>query len=141
MHRTPVLSTTHSPHLAFRVRLHSEDSGLPQHGFQTAFGVMGERTTIDRDIEAVIRDKLSKHPTTLAWSDSDPTIIPQLVRRSEDMFVYASTAAEYLVGQGAFGTKTLYKSLVVSCRIPALFHSNSSTNSHCPGGRVPRGDG
>ena len=64
VHRTPVLSTTHSPHLAFRVRLHSEDSGLPQHGFQTAFGVMGERTTIDRDIEAVIRDKLSKHPTT-----------------------------------------------------------------------------
>ncbi|KAI0704020.1 hypothetical protein C8Q76DRAFT_631733, partial [Earliella scabrosa] len=75
------------------------------------FEDIGERETIDRDIEAVIRDRLSQHSTSRAWSDADPSIIQRLVTKSAGIFVYASTAAEFLVGQGEFGPTTLEESL------------------------------
>ncbi|KAI0704022.1 hypothetical protein C8Q76DRAFT_697381 [Earliella scabrosa] len=60
------------------------------------FRDIGDQTTVDRDIEALIRNKLSKHPTTLSWSDADPKIIRRIVHHSEGVFVYASTAVEFL---------------------------------------------
>ncbi|KAI0702224.1 hypothetical protein C8Q76DRAFT_802514 [Earliella scabrosa] len=75
------------------------------------FRDIGDQNTVDRDIEAVIHDRLSKDSTTRAWSDADPSIIKQLVRRSEGIFVYASTAAEFLIRQGKFGTPTLDRTL------------------------------
>ncbi|KAI0702121.1 hypothetical protein C8Q76DRAFT_824886 [Earliella scabrosa] len=60
------------------------------------FRDMGDRHTIDHDIEAVIRDRLSTHDTTLAWFTGDETIIQRLVEASEGIFVYAATAVEFL---------------------------------------------
>ncbi|KAI0702081.1 hypothetical protein C8Q76DRAFT_697826 [Earliella scabrosa] len=75
------------------------------------FDDIGERKTINRDIEAVIHDRLSKDSMTQAWSDADPSIIERLVRWSEGIFVYASTAAEFLVSQSFGGTNNLNETL------------------------------
>ncbi|KAI0704030.1 hypothetical protein C8Q76DRAFT_823520 [Earliella scabrosa] len=83
----------------------------PSFVLRRTFRDMGEWNTIDRDIEAVIHAKLSKNRTTLAWSDADPTIVTRLVSQSDGVFVYASTAAEFLAGQGDFGAPTLNQSL------------------------------
>ncbi|KAI0704005.1 hypothetical protein C8Q76DRAFT_683990 [Earliella scabrosa] len=72
---------------------------------------IGGRILIDQDIKAVITHRLSEHPTTRSWSVMNPTAIDWLVDRSQGIFVYASTAAEFLVGQGDFGTTTLDRTL------------------------------
>ena len=74
------------------------------------FRDMGDRRIIDRDIEAVIRDRLSTHPTTLAWSRKERKSIEQLVDASEGIFVYASTAVEFL-RQGALSERLLNERL------------------------------
>ncbi|KAI0702125.1 hypothetical protein C8Q76DRAFT_824890 [Earliella scabrosa] len=90
------------------------------------FNDIGEWDTINSDIKAVIREKLTKHPTTLTWSNSDPTILERLVERSQGVFVYASTAAEFLVGQGKFGTLALDRTL------NRLLSDDSSTGISLP---------
>ncbi|KAI0702222.1 hypothetical protein C8Q76DRAFT_697939 [Earliella scabrosa] len=114
-----LLSCTADPSSPLRIFLTSRPEPksvreiLDRHKFvsRRTFEDIGERETIDRDIEAVIRDRLSKDPTTQALSNADPSIIQRLITKSAGIFVYASTAAEFLVGQGDFGATTLEESL------------------------------
>ncbi|KAI0704033.1 hypothetical protein C8Q76DRAFT_599895, partial [Earliella scabrosa] len=114
-----LLSCTGDPSSPLRIFLTSRPEQtsvweiLHSHSFvvRRTFDDIGERATIDRDIEAVIHDRLSKDSTTRAWSNADPSIIQRLVTQSTGIFVYASTAAEFLVGQGEFGPTTLDLSL------------------------------
>ncbi|KAI0702233.1 hypothetical protein C8Q76DRAFT_234242 [Earliella scabrosa] len=86
---------------------------LDAHSFVSVhdFRDIGGRILIDQDIKAVITHRLSEHPTTRSWSVMNPTAIDWLVDRSQGIFVYASTAAEFLVGQGDFGTTILDRTL------------------------------
>ncbi|KAI0704024.1 hypothetical protein C8Q76DRAFT_697383 [Earliella scabrosa] len=99
-----LLSCTESPSSPLRILLTSRPEPnsvrhiLDAHPsvLRRTFRDIGDQNTVTRDIEAVIRDKLSKHPISLAWSAANPTHIQQLVNRSEGVFVYASTAVEFL---------------------------------------------
>ncbi|KAI0702079.1 hypothetical protein C8Q76DRAFT_861684 [Earliella scabrosa] len=73
-------------------------STLDAHSFVSTqhFLDIGDREVVDCDIRAVITHRLSQHDTTRNWSDADPTIITRLVRQSAGIFVYASTAVEFL---------------------------------------------
>ncbi|KAI0735234.1 hypothetical protein C8Q76DRAFT_828299 [Earliella scabrosa] len=117
-----LLSCTADPSSPLRIFLTSRPEPNPVRDIldshsavsRRTFDDIGEWKTINRDIEAVIRDRLSKDSTTRAWSDADPSIIERLVTKSAGIFVYASTAAEFLVGQGNFAATTLNQSL---CRL------------------------
>ncbi|KAI0702128.1 hypothetical protein C8Q76DRAFT_697862 [Earliella scabrosa] len=114
-----LLSCTTDPSSPLRLFLTSRPEPNPVREILDSHSAVSRRTfddisewqTINRDIEAVIRDRLSKDSTTRAWSDADPSIIQRLVTKSAGIFVYASTAAEFLVGQGEFGPTTLNQSL------------------------------
>ncbi|KAI0702220.1 hypothetical protein C8Q76DRAFT_802509 [Earliella scabrosa] len=99
-----LLSCTESPSSPLRILLTSRPEPdavrhiLDAHPsiLRRTFRDIGDQDTVDRDIEAVIRDKLSRQPISLAWSTANPACIEQLVNRSEGVFVYASTAVEFL---------------------------------------------
>ncbi|KAI0704010.1 hypothetical protein C8Q76DRAFT_801785 [Earliella scabrosa] len=126
-----LLSCTESPSSPLRILLTSRPEPdsvrhiLDAHPsvLRRTFRDIGDQDTVDRDIEAVIHDRLSKDSTTRAWSDLDPSIIKRLVRWSEGIFVYASTAAEFLVGQAFGGTNNLNETL----------HLLSKSNDHSSG--------
>ncbi|KAI0704034.1 hypothetical protein C8Q76DRAFT_631716, partial [Earliella scabrosa] len=100
---TLLLSCTESPSSPLRILLTSRPEPdsvrhiLDAHPsvLRRTFRDIGDQNTVTRDIEAVIRDKLSRQPISLAWSAANPTYIEQLVNRSEGMFVYASTAVDF----------------------------------------------
>ncbi|KAI0702230.1 hypothetical protein C8Q76DRAFT_697944 [Earliella scabrosa] len=99
-----LLSCTESPSSPLRILLTSRpEPDSVRHILDArpsvlrwTFRDIGDQNTVDRDIEAVIRDKLSKQPLSKAWSAANSTRIKQLVNRSEGIFVYAATAVEFL---------------------------------------------
>ena len=116
-----LLSCTASPSSPLRILLTSRPETNPVREIldshrlvsRQTFEDIGERETIDRDIQAVIRDRFTKDSTTRAWPDADPHTTQRPAPRSEGIFVYASTAAEFLVGQGSkYGTPTLDRTLI-----------------------------
>ena len=86
-----LISCTESPSSPLRILLTSRPEPdsvrhiLDAHPsvLRRTFRDIGDQDTVDRDIEAVIRDKLSKHPISLAWSAANPTHIERLVNHSE----------------------------------------------------------
>ncbi|KAI0704045.1 hypothetical protein C8Q76DRAFT_753389 [Earliella scabrosa] len=120
---TLLLSCTETPSSPLRILLTSRPEpeairnilDTHSHVLRRTFHDIGDgqwpgTEAIRRDIEAVIRDKLSKHPATLTWSTADPTIIERLVRESEGVFVYASTAVDFLC-QGHLSIQSLNERL------------------------------
>ena len=56
-----------------------------------------ERKAIDCDIEALIKSRLLTTKEGSKWHQSDPTVVGRLTKQSEGVFVYARTAADYIV--------------------------------------------
>ena len=59
-----------------------------------------ERRTIDRDIREIIQERLCGIEEGNRWYQSDPTVLDQLTRQSQGVFVYARTAVDYIVRGG-----------------------------------------
>ena len=56
------------------------------------------RSSVDRDIEKLIRAMLNKYEASEQWAKADTSIVPGLVSKSEGLFIYARTAVEFIMG-------------------------------------------
>ncbi|KAI0699634.1 hypothetical protein C8T65DRAFT_742450 [Cerioporus squamosus] len=55
------------------------------------------RQAIDRDITDLIRTRLCAVQEGAEWHQRDPTVVSQLTKQSEGVFVYARTAVDFIV--------------------------------------------
>ncbi|TFK90143.1 hypothetical protein K466DRAFT_543933 [Polyporus arcularius HHB13444] len=55
-----------------------------------------DREAVDRDITELIRTRICSTPIGQEWYSQDPSVVAKLTRRSQGLFAYARTAADFV---------------------------------------------
>ncbi|RPD68969.1 hypothetical protein L226DRAFT_311663 [Lentinus tigrinus ALCF2SS1-7] len=66
----------------------------------TTLSIQDFRDTVNKDIETLIRGRLSSRETSKQWSETPGReVLSTLVRRSDGLFIYARTAVDFILGE------------------------------------------